>query len=70
MKLKKIVVILIILSLAAFFISCEDMCIVCTGSGKCNLCSGKIPIDGNPCPRCQDSKICFNCNGKGKIQVN
>jgi len=66
----RIIFLIIVLSISGILTSCffsEDMCWVCAGNGRCYKCYGKIPIDGDPCNVCKESKICFNCNGTGRV---
>ena len=58
-KLKRIIIFIIILSLFCLFLSCDDdTCYVCAGTGFTKL---------DACSVCKGTGKCFNCQGTGKI---
>ena len=67
-KLKRVIIFVIILSLFCLFLSCDDdMCYVCFGLGSCYSCGGTGVKKLDTCNVCRGTGKCFNCQGTGRV---
>ena len=63
-----VIILCLFLISSILFVSCEVRCPSCNGRGKCPDCDNNIPAHpDNGCNRCNDTRICPQCGGDGKI---